>query len=54
MLLAGGDRSLLAAVEALALSRATLRKVKQNLFWAAAYNACALPSPRASCSLQGA
>ena len=43
VLLAGGDRSLLAAVEALALSRATLRKVKQNLFWAAAYNACALP-----------
>ena len=43
VLLAGGDRTLLAAVEALALSRATLRKVKQNLFWAAAYNACALP-----------
>ena len=43
VLLAGGDRTLLAAVEALALSRATLAKVKQNLFWAAAYNACALP-----------
>jgi Cu2+-exporting ATPase len=43
VLLAGGDRTLLAAVEALALSKATLAKVRQNLFWAAAYNACALP-----------
>ena len=43
VLLAGGDRSLLAAVEALALSRATLRKVKQNLFWAFGYNTLGLP-----------
>ncbi|SCL17125.1 Cu+-exporting ATPase [Micromonospora pallida] len=34
---------LLAAVDALHLSRGTLRVIKGNLFWAFAYNICALP-----------
>jgi len=36
-----GDLS--AAVDALALSRRTLRTIRGNLFWAFAYNVCALP-----------
>jgi Cu+-exporting ATPase len=34
---------LLAAVDAIELSRATLRTIKGNLFWAFAYNLAALP-----------
>jgi Cu+-exporting ATPase len=34
---------LLAAVDAIGLSRATLRTIKGNLFWAFAYNVAALP-----------
>ena len=34
---------LMAAVDAVALSRATLRTIKGNLFWAFAYNVAALP-----------
>jgi P-type Cu+ transporter len=34
---------LTAAVDAIALSRATLRTIKGNLFWAFAYNVAALP-----------
>ena len=34
---------LLAAVDAIRLSRATLRTIKGNLFWAFAYNVAAVP-----------
>jgi len=34
---------LLAAVDAIRLSRSTLRTIKGNLFWALAYNACMIP-----------
>jgi cation transport ATPase len=39
--LIGGD--LRAIVTAIALSRATIRNIKQNLFWAFAYNTILIP-----------
>lgn len=41
VVLMGGD--LLGVVNALAISQATIRNIKQNLFWAFAYNACLIP-----------
>ncbi|WP_326553920.1 heavy metal translocating P-type ATPase [Micromonospora sp. NBC_01813] len=38
-----GDVDLLGVVDAIGLSRATLRVVKVNLFWALAYNVAAIP-----------
>jgi Cu+-exporting ATPase len=41
VVLMGGD--LQGVVNALAISHATIRNIKQNLFWAFAYNACLIP-----------
>ncbi|MBU3823774.1 MAG: heavy metal translocating P-type ATPase, partial [Candidatus Oceanisphaera merdipullorum] len=41
VVLMGGD--LRAVPNALAISHATLRNIRQNLFWAFAYNACLIP-----------
>jgi Cu+-exporting ATPase len=41
VVLMGGD--LQGVVNALAISQATIRNIKQNLFWAFAYNACLIP-----------
>jgi Cu+-exporting ATPase len=41
VVLVGGD--LLGAVNAIALSRATMRNIKQNLFWAFGYNVLLIP-----------
>ena len=46
--LVGGD--LRATVDAINLSRRTLRTIKGNLFWAFAYNVLAIPSPPPGCS----
>lgn len=41
VVLMGGD--LLGVVNALAVSQATIRNIRQNLFWAFAYNICLIP-----------
>ena len=46
--LVSGD--LRAAVDAIRLSRKTLRTIKGNLFWAFAYNVAAIPLARPDCS----
>jgi Cu+-exporting ATPase len=46
--------SLAGVVTAISLSRATMRNIRQNLFFALAYNAIGIPSPPGSCTRSSA